>query len=86
MTLEIDFNYEGEINSSFTEMTVYYSSEGWDSRKNWRQDLEAAAENCCDMITESVEYALEKIGYTLSNEDHEFDEDDERITYKIVKL
>jgi len=86
MTLEIDFNYEGEINSDFTEMTVYYDSDGWDSRKRWRQDLEAAAENSNDMINESVEEALEKIGYTLSDEDHEFDEDNECITYKIVKL
>ena len=85
MTLKIDFANEGEINSSFTEMTVYYDSDGWDSRRQWRLDLEAAAENSNDMITEAVEDALNKIGYALSIADHEFDEDNECITYKIVK-
>ncbi len=85
MELEIDFNCTGEINDDFTEMVVYYGSDGWDSRKQWRLDLEAAAENSNDFLNSAVEEALEKIGYTLSNEDHEFDEDDECITYKIVK-
>lgn len=85
MELEINFNYTGEINEDFTEMVVYYDSDGWDSRKNWRMDMESAAENSNDCINEPVWEALEKIGYTLSNEDHEFDEDDECITYKIVK-
>lgn len=85
MELEIDYCTTGEINNDFTEMVVHYSSDGWDSRKQWRIELEAAAENAHDGINEPVWKALEKMGYTLSEENHEFDEDRERITYKIVK-
>lgn len=85
MELEIDFNYRGEINGDFTEMIVNYDSNGWDSRRRWRQDMEAAAQNEHDGINGPVWEALEKIGYDLSEETHEFDEDGELITYKIVK-
>ena len=86
MKLEIDWNCIGEINEDFTEMIVYYDSDGWDSRKRWREEMEAAAENAHDGINEPVWEALKKRGYDLSEEDHEFDEDDECIIYKIVKL
>jgi hypothetical protein len=85
MELEIGWNCRGEINDDFTEIVVYYDSEGWDSRERWRQDMEAASENAHDGINEPVWEALQKIGYDLSEETHEFDEDDELIVYKIVK-
>ena len=86
MEIYIDHNYTGEINDTFTEMVVYYDSYGWDSLREWRLDLEAAAENNNDCITEAVEEALVNIGYTLSNESHVFNEDDTSLTYKIVRL
>ena len=85
-TIEIDFNLIGEINSDFTEMKVHFSQDGWDSHKLWRLDLTAAAVNCNDLINEPIFEALEREGYTLSNEDHVFDEDREIIIYKLVKL
>ncbi len=85
MEMEIGFNCTGTITDDFTKMVVYYESSEWDSRKRWRLDLEAAAENANDCVNEPVLDALEKMGYTLSDENHEFDEDNECITYKIVK-
>jgi hypothetical protein len=85
-TIKIDNFYEGYINDDFTEMDVYYESDGWDSYKRWREDLQYASENENDSLNGPIYKALEKIGYTLSNENHEFDEENEVITYKIVKL
>jgi len=86
MKIQIDFIHTGTLNEDQTELTVYMSSEGWDSHKQWRADMEAAAENQHDGINEPVWEALEPLGLTLSDEDHEFDEDDECIVYKIEKL
>ena len=86
MEIYIDHNYTGEVNDTFTEMLVYYDSHGWDSIREWRLDLEAAAENNNDCINEAVDEALANIGYTLSTENHVFNEDEASIKYKIVRL
>ena len=84
MEIEIGHN-TGEINEEGTELTVYFSPNGWDSRKKWREDLEAAAQNDHDGINEAVWIALEEAGYELG-ENHVFDEDTKTITYEICKI
>jgi hypothetical protein len=86
--MEIEFfnANTGFLNEDQTELTVHMSPEGWDSYKQWRQDMELAAQNSNDIINEQIEQALEPLGLTLSSEDHEFDEDVQEIIYKVVKL
>jgi hypothetical protein len=83
MEIEIG-NNTGQINEEGTELTVYFSPNGWDNRKQWREALESAANNENDSINEEVWTALEELGYELG-ENHVFDEDDESITYEIIK-
>jgi hypothetical protein len=86
MEIQIDFMNTGILNEEKTELRVHMSSNGWDSRRLWREDLENAAQNNNDIITEPVLEALESLGLTLSEEDHEFDEDRELIIYRVIAL
>ena len=85
MILEIDCN-TGWVDTDLNEMEVQYKRDDWDSSRQWRMDLKEAARNSNDCINGAVEEALEKIGYCLSDKRHTFNEDEESITYKIVKL
>jgi len=67
-------------------MEVQFPSNGWDSRKQWRQDMEAAALDENDLINEEVALALESAGYELAHSGHMFNEDMETITYQIHKI
>ena len=86
MYIEIDFTGICSLNQEQTELTVKMSSDEWDSRKQWRQDMEYAASNQNDQINEPIEDALKPLGLTLSEEDHTFNEDNECIIYKVVKI
>ena len=67
-------------------MEVQYPADGWDSRKQWRLDMEAAALDENDLINEEVALALESAGFELAETGHEFNEDEMTITYQIHKI
>jgi hypothetical protein len=84
-TIEIGMT-DGFLNEDDLTLTVNYSSDGWDSRKQWRKDLKLAAKLSNDTITEEVDDALIQVGYELDDNGHVFDEDEEEIIFKIREI